>query len=136
MPQYPWLARQRSDSFWQYTDVLSSQQPHDCRIVAGGVAGGVSKSVVAPFERLKIVMQLDSQKRGLTDTAARLYREGGIAGLFRSNLASVTKVLPYAAIQYGVLLYTPFIVLCLQFSHLCTSLLAGARQLDFYLSKL
>jgi len=73
-----------------------------CRIVAGGVAGGVSKSVVAPFDRLKILMMLDAEKKGVTETALKMYREGGVAGLFRSNFASVAKVLPYSAIQYGV----------------------------------
>ncbi|XP_074562100.1 mitochondrial carrier protein CoAc2-like, partial [Curcuma longa] len=45
-------------------------------LVAGGVAGGVAKSAVAPLERVKILFQV------------------------RGNGASVARIVPYAALHY------------------------------------
>ncbi|RHN53133.1 putative mitochondrial carrier protein [Medicago truncatula] len=66
-------------------------------LLAGGLAGGFAKTVVAPLERLKILFQVVSPTklnvsgmvnneqvyRGIRDCLSKTYKEGGIKGIYR-----------------------------------------------------
>ena len=52
------------------------------RLVAGGVAGAVSRSVVAPFERLRTIMMTSSLS--LVEACQAVLSEQGILGALRS----------------------------------------------------
>ena len=71
-------------------------------LIAGGVAGGLAKTAVAPLERTKIVLQTHA---GADLTVAGvlhgIWRREGPAGLFRGNSASRLRIVPYAAIHFG-----------------------------------
>lgn len=60
--------------------------------MAGGVAGAVSRTVVAPLERLRTIMMADRSATRLLPTLQRMWADGGVRGLWRGNLATVTKV--------------------------------------------
>eukprot|EP01134_Creolimax_fragrantissima_P000291 CFRG0291T1 len=69
-------------------------------LIAGGVAGGVSRTVVAPFERAKILIQVSTGSRtGIVETIQRIYQADGISGLFRGNGVNILRMIPYTAIQ-------------------------------------
>ncbi|KDR75280.1 hypothetical protein GALMADRAFT_249278 [Galerina marginata CBS 339.88] len=76
--------------------------------LAGGVAGCVAKTVVAPLDRVKILFQAsnpDYQKYAGTWSGAfravnQIYRQGGIRGLFQGHSATLLRVFPYAAIKF------------------------------------
>lgn len=75
--------------------------------LAGGVAGAVSRTVVSPFERAKILLQLqgpEAQKayRGMFPTIYKMYVQEGWRGLFRGNLLNCVRIFPYSAVQYTV----------------------------------
>ncbi|CAK9440253.1 uncharacterized protein LODBEIA_P43530 [Lodderomyces beijingensis] len=75
--------------------------------LAGGIAGAVSRTVVSPFERAKILLQLQgpgSQQayHGMFPTIARMYREEGWRGLFRGNTLNCIRIFPYSAVQFAV----------------------------------
>ncbi|PSC76347.1 calcium-binding mitochondrial carrier S -1 [Micractinium conductrix] len=72
------------------------------RLLAGGVAGAVSRTVVAPLERLRTIMMADSNAGRIGPVLRRMWADGGVRGLFRGNLASVVKVFPSSAIQFAV----------------------------------
>lgn len=71
---------------------------------AGGIAGAVSKTVIAPGDRVKIIFQVDSRRRFTLMEAVRLgvhtVREFGFTGLWIGNGATMLRVVPYAAITY------------------------------------
>ncbi|GAB4821098.1 hypothetical protein N2152v2_008144 [Parachlorella kessleri] len=71
------------------------------RLLAGGVAGAVSRTVVAPLERLRTLMMTEANARSLMPVLRRMWGEGGVKGLFRGNLATVVKVFPASAIQFS-----------------------------------
>ena len=66
-------------------------------LLAGGVAGTISKTVVAPIERVKLVLQVqDANKeqipvekryKGMGDAFKRIPAEQGVLALWRGNLA-------------------------------------------------
>ncbi|EFN55456.1 hypothetical protein CHLNCDRAFT_133793 [Chlorella variabilis] len=71
------------------------------RLLAGGVAGAVSRTVVAPLERLRTIMMADPSATRLGPVLRRMWADGGPRGLFRGNLATVMKVFPSSAIQFA-----------------------------------
>ena len=66
-------------------------------LLAGGVAGTISKTVVAPIERVKLVLQvqdankeqipIEKRYKGMGDAFRRIPAEQGVLALWRGNLA-------------------------------------------------
>eukprot|EP00195_Chlamydomonas_chlamydogama_P010063 CAMPEP_0202916286 /NCGR_PEP_ID=MMETSP1392-20130828/68186_1 /ASSEMBLY_ACC=CAM_ASM_000868 /TAXON_ID=225041 /ORGANISM="Chlamydomonas chlamydogama, Strain SAG 11-48b" /LENGTH=244 /DNA_ID=CAMNT_0049608657 /DNA_START=104 /DNA_END=835 /DNA_ORIENTATION=- len=71
-------------------------------LLAGGLAGGIAKTAIAPLERTKILFQTGrTPKGGVLGTLAYIWNTEGWAGLFRGNSASVLRIVPYAAIHFS-----------------------------------
>lgn len=84
-------------------------------LVAGGMSGVVTKSMIAPLERIKIVLQVqnmadadgmavkdNAKYRGIVGTLRRLYVEEGIRGLWRGNFANCARVVPVYALKFAL----------------------------------
>ena len=74
-------------------------------LAAGAIAGGVSRSAVAPMERVKIEYMLDSSlstKEGFVGTLRRILSQGGPAALFRGNSLNVARIAPTKAVEFFV----------------------------------
>jgi hypothetical protein len=75
------------------------------QFVAGGIAGGVSRTVVSPLERMKILFQVQgpepAQYRGVWSTLAKIWHEEGILGYMRGNGTNVIRIVPYSAVQFA-----------------------------------
>ncbi|KAG7192081.1 uncharacterized protein KQ657_002441 [Scheffersomyces spartinae] len=76
-------------------------------LLAGGIAGAVSRTVVSPFERAKILLQLQGPGQGHTyqgmfPTILKMYRDEGWRGLFRGNTLNCIRIFPYSAVQFAV----------------------------------
>ncbi|KAK9275617.1 hypothetical protein L1049_022884 [Liquidambar formosana] len=72
-------------------------------LVAGGVAGGFAKTVVAPLERVKILFQTrraEFQSVGLSGSFKKIANTEGVLGFYRGNGASVARIVPYAALHF------------------------------------
>lgn len=72
-------------------------------LIAGGVAGGFAKTVVAPLERVKILFQTrraEFQSVGLLGSFNKIAKTEGPLGFYRRNGASVARIVPYAALHY------------------------------------
>ncbi|RLV96082.1 putative mitochondrial carrier [Spathaspora sp. JA1] len=83
------------------------KQDSTSSLLAGGIAGAVSRTVVSPFERAKILLQLQGPGtnhayNGMFRTIARMYTEEGWRGLFRGNTLNCIRIFPYSAVQYSV----------------------------------
>jgi hypothetical protein len=59
----------------------------------GGIAGATAKSVVAPLERVKLLLQT-GEGRGVVATLAAVVRREGVAGLWKGNLVNVIRMVP------------------------------------------
>ncbi|KZT39132.1 mitochondrial carrier [Sistotremastrum suecicum HHB10207 ss-3] len=76
--------------------------------VAGGVAGCVAKTVVAPLDRVKILFQTsnpDFQKyagtwSGMFRAVGEIYQDRGVRGLLQGHSATLLRIFPYAAIKF------------------------------------
>ena len=75
------------------------------RLFAGGVAGAIAKTAIAPLDRVKIIFQTHPAKRfSLRNVVLELtgiHAREGVKGLWRGNAATVLRVFPYAGIQFA-----------------------------------
>lgn len=82
-------------------------------LFAGGVAGAVSRTCTAPFDRLKVFLitrppELGGAPSGAPTTGfrilgsavSRIYSEGGVLGFWTGNGLSVAKIFPESAIKF------------------------------------
>lgn len=81
-------------------------QPVAASFVAGGLAGAVSRTVVSPLERLKILYQI--QTVGRTDyqmsigkALGRIWKTEGFAGFMKGNGSNCLRIVPYSAVQFS-----------------------------------
>ncbi|KAI9313556.1 mitochondrial carrier domain-containing protein [Dichotomocladium elegans] len=79
-------------------------------LVAGGLAGAVSRTVVSPVERMKILFQVQGPEpaayQGVFPTLAKMWREEGFMGLMRGNGTNVIRIIPYSASQFAAYEYS------------------------------
>jgi len=82
---------------------------------AGGLAGVITKTTVAPIDRVKLVLQLQNgvtcsattsssflakqEYKGIIDCFRKLYAEQGMTSLWRGNCANVIKCFPSNALN-------------------------------------
>jgi len=76
-----------------------------------GIAAGVSKTVAAPIERVKLLVQnqdemikqgrLDKPYTGVVDCTKRTLQAEGIAPFWRGNLANVLRYFPTQALNFA-----------------------------------
>ena len=74
--------------------------------LAGGVAGAVSRTVVSPLERLKILLQVQSTgrteyKMSIPKALGKIWREEGFRGMMAGNGVNCIRIVPYSAVQFG-----------------------------------
>ncbi|UYV66237.1 Slc25a54 [Cordylochernes scorpioides] len=70
-------------------------------LVAGGVAGAVSRTVTAPMDRLKVFLQVKGFEAGsLVNCLRNMLREGGLPSLWRGNGINVIKIAPESALKF------------------------------------
>uniref|UniRef100_A0A183CE30 ADP,ATP carrier protein n=1 Tax=Globodera pallida TaxID=36090 RepID=A0A183CE30_GLOPA len=79
-------------------------------LVSGGTAAAVSKTVVAPIERVKLLLQVqdasahitaDQRYKGIIDVLVRVPKEQGFLSLWRGNLANVIRYFPTQALNFA-----------------------------------
>lgn len=81
-------------------------QPVVAAFGAGGVAGAVSRTVVSPLERLKILFQVQNAGRSeyklsVGKALGKMWREEGWRGFMRGNGTNCIRIVPYSAVQFG-----------------------------------
>lgn len=78
--------------------------------VAGGVAAAISKTAVAPIERVKLLLQVqhiskqitaDQRYKGMVDCFIRIPKEQGVTAYWRGNMANVIRYFPTQALNFA-----------------------------------
>jgi solute carrier family 25 (adenine nucleotide translocator) protein 4/5/6/31 len=79
-------------------------------LISGGIAGGISKTVVAPIERVKLLLQLqianpniplEQRYNGFWDCFLRIPKEQGFLAYYRGNAANVIRYFPTQALNFA-----------------------------------
>lgn len=78
--------------------------------LVGGISAAVSKTVVAPIERVKLLLQVqdanpnipkEMRYNGIGDCFSRVIKEQGFGSLWRGNLANVVRYFPTQALNFA-----------------------------------
>ncbi|GLT78126.1 hypothetical protein SLA2020_496720 [Shorea laevis] len=73
-------------------------------LIAGGVAGGVSRTAVAPLERLKILLQVQNphsiKYSGTIQGLKYIWRTEGFRGMFKGNGTNCARIIPNSAVKF------------------------------------
>jgi len=79
-------------------------------LASGGTAAAISKTAVAPIERVKLLLQVqdasqhiavDKRYKGIIDVLVRVPKEQGFSALWRGNLANVIRYFPTQALNFA-----------------------------------
>lgn len=94
----------QSAPVWHIRDKLS--QPVVASFISGGMAGAVSRTVVSPLERLKILLQVQTggvsgYESGIWKSLQKIWREEGMKGMMAGNGTNCVRIVPYSAVQFG-----------------------------------
>ncbi|KAG2432586.1 hypothetical protein HXX76_008930 [Chlamydomonas incerta] len=96
-----------------WTAALSDQlRLFSVQLICSGGSSAIAKTMVAPLERIKILLQVQhmaaansaaARYTGVRDVLARLpAREGGVLSLWRGNGANVARLLPDVAFRFAI----------------------------------
>ncbi|XP_051129671.1 mitochondrial adenine nucleotide transporter ADNT1-like [Andrographis paniculata] len=73
-------------------------------LAAGGIAGGVSRTAVAPLERLKILIQVQPPENvnynGTIQGLKYIWRTEGLRGMFKGNGSNCVRIVPNSAVGF------------------------------------
>ncbi|KAL3312326.1 hypothetical protein Ciccas_009084 [Cichlidogyrus casuarinus] len=72
-------------------------------LIAGGLAGCVSRTATAPLDRIKVVWQALGQKAasgGVLGSVQTMLKEGGFVSMWRGNGVSCIKIAPESAVKF------------------------------------
>jgi len=78
--------------------------------LTGGISAAISKTAVAPIERVKLLLQVqdasktiavDKRYKGIIDVLVRVPKEQGFWSLWRGNLANVIRYFPTQALNFA-----------------------------------
>lgn len=78
--------------------------------VAGGISAAISKTAVAPIERVKLLLQVqhiskqipeDQRYKGMVDCFVRIPKEQGFLSYWRGNFANVIRYFPTQALNFA-----------------------------------
>jgi solute carrier family 25 (adenine nucleotide translocator) protein 4/5/6/31 len=82
-------------------------------LLTGGTASAVAKTIVAPFERVRLILQTQtlvpgqSEKpfKGAVDALVHLVREQGFASLWRGNVPNLLRIVPTYGLRFTLFDY-------------------------------
>lgn len=73
------------------------------------ISGGFSKTISAPIERVKLLLQnqfildtLENKYKGNVDCFARIYKEQGFLAYWRGNMSNIVRYAPNFALNYSL----------------------------------
>ncbi|XP_071952033.1 solute carrier family 25 member 16-like [Antedon mediterranea] len=84
---------------------MTSQEVSDMfkAFLAGGVAGCCAKTMIAPLDRVKILLQAQNEHYrhlSVASSITAVVKKEGFWGLYKGNGAMMIRIFPYGAIQF------------------------------------
>eukprot|EP00262_Sarcandra_glabra_P021958 TRINITY_DN9483_c0_g5_i1.p1 TRINITY_DN9483_c0_g5~~TRINITY_DN9483_c0_g5_i1.p1 ORF type:complete len:372 (-),score=63.97 TRINITY_DN9483_c0_g5_i1:209-1324(-) len=98
-----------AEQFLKHPLALLALVPKDAALfAAGAVAGAAAKTLTAPLDRIKLLMQthglrimegIAKKDVGFIEAIMMIGKEEGVKGYWKGNLPQVIRIIPYSAVQ-------------------------------------
>lgn len=72
------------------------------KLLAGGLASAIAKTSLAPFERIKLILQTSSAHAGPLDAITTVVRQQGLPSLWQGNVANLARIVPTYALRFAL----------------------------------
>jgi len=69
-------------------------------LLAGGTAGMIARTCIAPIERIKILLQVQRGTSNYSGLLTSVLKKEGVLSMWKGNSAAVIRVIPYTALQF------------------------------------
>jgi len=69
-------------------------------LATGFIAGTLARTITSPLDVLKMLMQVSAKGGSVKGEATKLWKESGIAGFWRGNIAACVRLGPQSAIKF------------------------------------
>lgn len=72
-------------------------------ILTAGISSCVSRTIIAPLERVEIFRQLEIPEyktQSVSKTILKIFNNQGFTGLFKGNTAALSRIFPFASIEF------------------------------------
>ncbi|MQL83874.1 hypothetical protein Taro_016374 [Colocasia esculenta] len=97
------------EQFLKHPLALFALVPKDAALfIAGAVGGAAAKTLTAPVDRIKLLMQTHSARIigesaragiGFFEATAFIVKEEGVKGFWKGNFPQIIRIIPYSAMQ-------------------------------------
>ncbi|KAG9391426.1 Hydrogenosomal membrane protein 31-like [Carpediemonas membranifera] len=78
-------------------------------LLAGGIAGAVSRTITSPLDVVKILFQTGSQYDSMSVAIRSIMAKEGVAGLWKGNGIALLRIAPYSAVKFTAFeRYSPY----------------------------
>ena len=87
-------------------EILIATSPKDKKpstlehLSTGFIAGTLARTITSPLDVLKMLMQVSAKGGSVSSEAKKLWKESGIAGFWRGNVAACVRLGPQSAIKF------------------------------------
>ena len=77
------------------------------QLISGAGSGAITKSLVAPLERVKILFQVEGMRglneyKGIINAFQTVIKEEGFNSLWKGNGAAMVKIIPVYALKFSL----------------------------------
>ena len=69
-------------------------------LIYGGIAGCISRTCVAPFDKIKILMQFQNSNLGFSKFFLNNLKQEGFLNMWKGNGTNLIRIFPYSGLQF------------------------------------
>jgi len=86
----------------QYSILIHSETSPIITLISGALAGGFSRTLTAPLDRVKILHQASTDSWTIRETSKYIYKKGNVLAFFKGNGANCLKIIPETSIKFFI----------------------------------
>lgn len=83
-----------------YVDLRRNEDSAIRNLICGGLAGGLSRTIVAPLSIMKSISQLSPTHVSMGDTAVQIFRAGGARTFWLGSVPALIRIVPHSGIKF------------------------------------
>lgn len=83
-------------------------------LTSGALAGAISRTMTAPIERIKVLLQTNNKHyadKNIFRCLLYMYKNEGLTALFKGNRVNVIRVVPFSALEFFTFDYIRYRIL-------------------------